>query len=347
MTETDHSSRAGWPFRGVCLGVPRQADLDVFQRLIAEVLPRHSCNALVLLIRYQYAFQSHPQVSDGEPLTRAQAAGLTRLCQEHGIRLIPKMNLLGHQSGRERGSELGLLRAYPAFDETPDLPAVRYCRSLCPRHPQALGVVADLIDELMDAFQADAIHVGLDEVFEIGHCPRCQGTPNAALFSEWVHALHDHVVGRRQARMFMWGDRLLDAETTGYGEWEASANHTWEGIADVPRDIVICDWHYEVRDAYPSIPFFVEQGFDLIACPWKDLPATEALLRYAAAHGQTARTRSDRERVLGVLQTSWCDAGAVARYLCGLDPAIAGTPRLAGDSFQRAMAYGWRVVSDE
>ncbi|MBN1139404.1 MAG: family 20 glycosylhydrolase, partial [Anaerolineae bacterium] len=306
--------------------------LDIFKRLIAEVLPRYRCNTLVLLVRYRYQFTSHPQVSDEGALTPAQASEIAALCRQNGIRIVPKMNLLGHQSGPKRGSELGLLRAYPEFDETPNLPEVRYCRSLCPRHPQVQGVVFDLIDELLDAFQADAIHVGLDEVFEIGHCPRCKGTPNAELFADWVNALHGHIVGKRQAQMLMWGDRLLDAERTRYGEWEASANHTWKSIARTPKDILICDWHYEEReDGYPSIPYFADHGFRLVVCPWKNLKAVRLLLDDVAAQ------RSDK--LLGVLSTSWCDSGAVARYLCDADSSVEETPRLVGESFKLAMTY--------
>jgi hypothetical protein len=315
----------------VCLGVPKQKDVEIFKRLIAEVLPSYKCNTLVLLTRYQYQFESHSQVADREPLTPAQAAEIATLCRENNIRIIPKMNLLGHQSGRGKGSELGLLRAYPEFDETPDLPEVRYCRSLCPRHPQVKEVVFDLADELIDAFEADAIHVGLDEVFEIGKCPRCKGTPNAELFAEWVNALHSHLVDEKKVEMLMWGDRLLDSDSTGYGEWEASANDTWTMIDSIPKDIIMCDWHYGERDSYLSIPFFASKGLRLVVCPWRDLKATEALLRYASDN----RT----EEFLGVLQTSWCDSGMVARYLCNVGDEIEDTPKLVGDSFKLAMTF--------
>jgi hypothetical protein len=197
------------------------------------------------------------------------------------------------------------------------------------------AVLFDLIDELLNTFQADAIHVGLDEVFEIGHCPRCKGTPNAELFADWVNALHGHIVGKRQAEMLIWGDRLLDAEVTRYGEWEASANHTWEAIDRIPRDILICDWHYEKRDdGYPSIPFFADQGFRLVVCPWRNPKATELLLDDAAAQ------RS--ENLLGVLATSWCDSGAVARYLCDGDTSVEETPRQVGEAFKQAMTFAQR-----
>jgi len=318
-----------WSVRGLCLGVPQPNDLDTLETLIADVLPSYGCNTLVLLIRYRYQFERYPTVADQPALTSTQAARLTQLCREHGIRLIPKMNLFGHQSERTRGSELGLLRAFPEFDETPDLEAVRYCRSLCPRHPQVSKVVFALIDELIDAFEADAIHVGLDEVFEIGRCPRCRGIANARLFADWVNALHGHIVGKRGIEMWMWGDRLLDAEGTGYGEWEASANQTWPAVDAIPHDIVICDWHYEEREnGYPSLSWFTEKGFRVLACPWRNTRAADLFLNNAVA--------LNTDKMLGVLSTSWCDPGALARYLCG-DESVEGTPRQVGEVFKLAM----------
>lgn len=324
------SKGAIWPFRGFCLNVPRQQDIEVFKRLISEVLPAYNCNTLVLLIRYNYRFKSHPDVSEREPLTSSQAAEIAALCRQNNIRIIPKMNLLGHQSGKEKGTELGLLRTHPEFDETPDQPTVRYCRSLCPRHPEVKDIVFDLADELVGAFDTDAIHVGLDEVFEIGKCPRCKDTHNAELFAEWVNSLHSHFADKK-IEMLMWGDRLLDSNTTGYGEWEASANNTWEMIDKIPRDIIICDWHYGARDEYPSIPFFTGKGFRLVSCPWRELNATEALLKYASG------IKSDN--FWGVLQTSWCDSGMVARYLCEEDEKVNDIPKLVGNSFKLAMTF--------
>ena len=324
MTKSD-----SWPFKGICLGVPKQKDVDVFKRLVAEVLPAHGCNALVLLIHYRFEFESHPDVVDKEALTRGQAGELAELCRENGIRIIPKMNLMGHQSAKGGEPKEGLLRAHPELDETPDATGLEYCRSLCPRHPEVKGIVFDLADELLDAFGADALHVGLDEVFEMGLCPRCKGTPNSELFAEWVGALHGHLVGEKKAEMLMWGDRLLDGEATGYGKWEGSANDTAAAIDAVPNDIIICDWHYGEREDYPSVRIFTERGFRTLVCPWRKMEATRALLNVAAEH----RT----ENLLGVLATSWCDSGAVARYLVEGDTEVAEVAKLVGESFKRAM----------
>ena len=95
-----------------------------------------------------------------------------------GIRLIPQFNCLGHQSWSK--TTLPLLTKYPEFDETPgQFPGNTniYCRSWCPQHPEVNQLVFALVDELVDAFEADAFHVGMDEVFLIAseHCSRCKG----------------------------------------------------------------------------------------------------------------------------------------------------------------------------
>ncbi len=304
------------PFRGICLNSPKPEDLPWHHRMIEEVLPKHRCNTVVLLIRYQYRFQSHPEVADGSALTLAQVRELVKACRANGLRLIPKMNLLGHQSEKGRGSEQALLRAHPEFDETPELEQLSYARSLCPRHPKVGALIRDLIDELLEAFEADALHVGLDEVFEIGRCPRCRDEKNHVLFGEWTNQLHDRISGRRKAEMFMWGDRLLDRHAMPYDDYETSANDTWQAIENLPRDIVICDWHYNLHPSYPSIDWFIKRGHRVIACPWVDQKSAQAFLQHAR---QAELEKTGKGALLGVMQTSWCDSAMLARHLLNAD----------------------------
>jgi hypothetical protein len=67
---------------------------------------------------------------------------------------------------------------------------------------------------------------------------------------------HGHLAGETKLTMLMWGDRLLDDREMGYGEWEASRNGTAAAVDRIPKDVVICDWHYEAREHYPSVAFF-------------------------------------------------------------------------------------------
>ncbi len=172
-------------WRGVHLGLNN--DEQVGQLL--QTLPRFKelgVNVLIVEVNYSFQFQSHPELCAEPGISAARAHELAQAARAQGIRLIPQLNCLGHQSWASHTAPL--LTKYPAFDETPgQFPDNKgiYCRSWCPQNPDVNRVVFALIDELIDAFEADAFHVGMDEVFLIGseYCPRCHGADPAKLFA--------------------------------------------------------------------------------------------------------------------------------------------------------------------
>ncbi|MBN2584958.1 MAG: family 20 glycosylhydrolase [Planctomycetes bacterium] len=319
-----NTARYARPWRGVHVMVGNAA---AARALEAEVprLAAVGINAIVAEVNYGFDYQSHPELRRGDPITREQARSLAATCRAHGVRLIPQFQCLGHQSWKK--STGPLLTKHPEFDETPgQFPDNKdiYCRSWCPLHPQVNALVFDLFDELIDAFEADALHVGMDEVFLIGseHCPRCRGRDPAELFARAVNDYHAHLVGKRKVEMMMWGDRLLDAAATGYGKWSASANGTHAAIDAVPKDIILCDWHYDKRDDYPSIRIIQEKGFRVWPSGWKDVEATEALIDCAR--------RNDTGGIVGHLCTTW---GAVkTKDLADWPPVRAAMAQLGGTS---------------
>lgn len=270
---------------------------------LQEALPKLAAagvNVIIVEVNYNFDFKSHPELRAEGFVTKARAQELAQAARERGIRLIPQFNCLGHQSWSKK--TFPLLLKYPDMDETPGHFSENkdiYCRSWCPRHPKVNKIVFALIDELADAFQADAFHVGMDEVFLIGsaYCPRCRGADAGELFAKAVKDLHKHIVGKRKLEMLMWGDRLLDAKTLGYSEWEASKNETDSAVDLIPKDIVICDWHYGKRDTYPSVPFLMEKGFRVWPSGWQPLEGTRAFSDFARAQ--------KNPRLVGYLCTTW------------------------------------------
>ncbi len=304
------TTKSAVPWFGIHLIVGNNAQMDA---LAGEVptLAGLGINTLMTEINYSYAYVSHPELRAENPITEDRVRALVKVCRAHGVRLIPQFQCLGHQSWSK--TTFPLLIQYPQFDETPgQFPDNEniYCRSWCPQHPEVNPIIFDLFDELIDVFEADALHVGMDEVFLIAseHCPRCKGHDPARLFAQAVNDYHAHLVGKRSVEMLMWGDRLLDAETTGYGEWEAAANGTYPAIDMIPTDIIICDWHYELCDGYPSIPLFLEKGFRVVPGGWRNVESTERLIDYAQQYRG--------ERMLGHLCTVWGAAqpGALADF---------------------------------
>jgi len=239
---------------------------------------------------------------------------LVTVCGKHGIRIVPQINLLGHQSWA--GGIGNLLKEYPEFDETPSVLMPEkyewpnedglYCKSYCPLHPGVHKIVFELVDELLDVFEASDFHAGLDEVFYIGEeeCPRCSGHDPAVLFADEVWRIRNHLAAENR-KLLIWGDRLLDGKVTGLGMWEASMNNTHRAIDMVPKDIFICDWHYERPDK--TAVLFAMKGLMVATCPWQkpDVARIQVQDMIAFREGSTPEMRKYFQ---GIILTSWSSA---------------------------------------
>ena len=300
-----------WALHGFHMRFSDHDDVENLKRVITDALVPLGVNVLILECNTGFQFRSHPEVSGGT-LTREDARELSALCRRYGIRLIPLLECLGHQGWG--GARNSLLRAYPQFDETPHVPENAkwpdfYCPSWCPSHPDINSIVFDLMDELIDAFEADALHVGMDEVFAIAddQCPRCAGQNKAELFAKAANEYYEHLVVRRNVQMLMWADRLIDAKGMGYTQWDGDVYGIWPAIDLIPKDIILCDWHYDTLDAYPSVGYLLDKGFTVWPSCW-NIP--EASLDFFEQSVKQAEERGARSRMPGMLVTGWNATGA-------------------------------------
>jgi hypothetical protein len=196
LAQTSPNPTPSVPIRGLHLSAPAPDEIGPFCEFVRSALPAERVNTLVLEIDYNYKFKKHPEVSDPGALSETDVKQIVAAARDAHIRLIPQINLLGHQSWAANTE--GLLRSHPEFDETrgkyPNNKGI-YCRSYCPLHPKLHGLLFDLIDEVADAFECDAFHCGMDEVFILADkdCPRCHGKDPAKLFAGEVKTLHDHL----------------------------------------------------------------------------------------------------------------------------------------------------------
>lgn len=291
-------SQANPHWRGVHLWL----DNETSARELVQTLPALAAagaNVVLVEVNYSYEFTGHPELRNRDYVTRATAHELARTARACGIRLIPEFNCLGHQSFG--GHRAPLLRVHPDFNETPDRhlhdPGM-YCFSWCPRAPGLPEIIFSLIDDLADGFEADAFHVGMDEVYLLGEadCPRCHGADPAELFALEVNRLHDHLQ-HRHLTMLMWADRVEGAKYQGVSQYDNAHNDLSAAIEKIPRDIILCDWHYEGRRHYPSLGYLTGKGFRVLACGFTPEKA-------AAAFSDDAR-RQNNPLILGYVATTW------------------------------------------
>lgn len=328
------------PIRGFCIAAPRPDKLGDFIKFVDEELAPRLVNTLILRVDYNYQYASHPELRDSIALTKEDVQELVDVCRKHNIKIIPQVNLLGHQSWA--GTIGSLLRNYPQFDETPHVgmpadyqwpnPDGLYCKSYCPLHPDVHKVVFDVVDEICDAFQTDAFHAGMDEVFYIGDdkCPRCSGRDKAELFAGEVRAIRDHLA-QKNRKLWIWGDRLLDGRTTGLGMWEASMNNTHRAIDLIPKDVVICDWHYERPDKTPVL--FAMKGLQVVTCPWKNAESATIQLSDMLDFRQSA-TPATKENYQGMIQTVWTSPENFMEEYYGRQKDENGGDKTSGNCFR-------------
>ena len=276
------------------------------KNLIKELpdLQKRGINTLFLQIGYNYQWKSDPKLYNKYVLSETVAREIAAECRRLSIDLIPEINCLGHQSWKNE--TFAMLKAYPELDETPGLyPGNKgiYCRSLCSSNEKVYTILFGLIDEITEVFSVKKIHVGLDEVFLIGEdaCRLCCGKDKAELFAGAVNRLYDHCVKKRGLTMYMWGDRLIDSEDeeSGYkGEYESSCNGTAPAVDLIPKDIIICDWHYDELERYGSIPYFLNKGFRVLPTSFKGIKAVNALIDYSLLY-------KTNPNMLGHMYTAW------------------------------------------
>ena len=299
------------PVIGLCIDAPGPDRLDRFLSFMENELAPGGINTLVLMVNYGYEYESYPNIRQEHSLSKSDVKRIVSIARKHNIRLIPQVNLMGHQSWH--GTPKGLLREYPEFDENPSVKYPEkyewpnedgfYCKSYCPLHPGVHKVVFALVDEIMEVFEADAFHAGLDEVFYIGEdeCPRCGGKDRSELFAGEVNLVRNHLAEKGH-ELWIWGDRLIDGKTTGLGLWEASENDTHRAIDMISKDVVICDWHYERAD--PTAALFALKGFRVITCPYRHPEVTRAQLEMFDSFRNNSVDRV-KDRYFGFMQTVW------------------------------------------
>jgi len=308
-------------WRGVSDDVSRgqmSTPADFFE--IVHRLASYKMNLYQLYIEDAFAFRSAPEIGRGR--ARLSARELTAIVEEgarYHVVVMPIFETLGHQErllsipAYRRHAELseptrqGLgaiafnLRAWwdrcmASFaNDPPDPP--RLPTTFSAVSPESRAFVLGLVDEIAAAAPGRFFHIGGDETGEIG-----EGTSRAAVdrlgagrvHGQYCAAVIDHLRAQDGRRAMLYGDMIL--------------SHP-DALAEIPRDAIIVDWHYDPDEQHPGIRALHDAGFrDVIVSPglWNwDTIHPDYRRAFANILGMSAEGK--REGALGCVVASWGD----------------------------------------
>ncbi|MDE3084737.1 MAG: family 20 glycosylhydrolase, partial [Verrucomicrobiota bacterium] len=285
-------------------------------------LPRYAdwgYEELYLHIEDAVEFPSLPGVARPDAYSQTQFAKLIEAATRVGIRVVPIINLLGHTQYLIK--EPGLRDLNELRDEN-DRPLEH--GQICPLHPRTLEVAETLLRDMAPFCTAGLVHVGLDESFHIGKCPRCRAeiarAGLAAHFAGYIERLHA-VTRQLGLRMGMWADMFY---------------YLPEAVARLPGDAIAYEWYYYPFRRRPRVELFnfaeadlaslfKKRGVEFYGCPmngafrWEPMPAFRERMENILSWWHYGR----RCGANGFLVTSWEPSRLAIELTTAIDAAAA------------------------
>lgn len=225
-------------FRAMKVYIPAADQIPYFKEFL-DMCMYYGYNTLVLEIGGAMEYKSHPEVNEGwveycqifqeyqgksidvqnsmpwhknsihwengggSFLTQVQLKEIADHCRERGIKIIPEVPSLSHCDY--------LLTRHHELAENPEDPLAD---TYCPSNPGSYALLFDLLDEIVELFQPEIVHIGHDEWYTFGLCDQCKGKDPAQLYADDIKKIMDYLKNKGVDTM-IWGEKLLNAVIQG------------------------------------------------------------------------------------------------------------------------------------
>ncbi|MEN8256162.1 MAG: family 20 glycosylhydrolase, partial [Verrucomicrobiota bacterium] len=320
------------PHRGVQFQFPQghaEYRPALMKHFVSEVA-RWKINAIYLYLESYFDFPSLPNTAGPGAMTAKDAAELDALCKSYNIMLIPQLNLMGHSGEIFALQKYAHMAEYPADKDPRTLRAGVFCQS----SPDARKLAETMLQDMMDCFSSEVIHVGGDEVGLIGKCPACQkahkGKTAFEIYSGYYSHLRDVAV-RNGRKVGLWHDMVL------HHCFPVETEAQQQALDNLKEGVVIYDWHYQ-SGSIETLDFFVKQGFETIASSSTNLCYCSSMWPAQAENQRLLFADAAKAKASGGMTTAWLNS-------CGLHEAHFNYLFATGAAFLWSGAEGDDFVS--
>ncbi|MHA1680765.1 MAG: family 20 glycosylhydrolase [Promethearchaeota archaeon] len=228
---------------------------------------------------------------------------LVKYCEELGMESIPLVQTYGHLEFVLKHDRWAHLKENPGAFE------VESTMDICALHPETLPLLEKMIDDMVKFHpNSTYLHVGGDEVYTIGTCPRCRkyaeehGEGDLAKGKGILYVTHMNkiinMVKSRGKIPMIWHDYLLKYPSN---------------LDNLDKDVIIVYWRYGedlLNENYTEeIDFFKRKGFKVLAANALRSTFQAGIpyysVRFKNIHDLNRALVHEPSNIVGILATDW------------------------------------------
>ena len=279
-------------FIGAQLDLARQLETVDYVKSFVDFISAHGYNTLVLYMEGRIRTRSFPFMGKGESYSLDEAREIVDYADKKKIEVVPVVAALGHAKQFLKHPELEQLAELRGGIEG------RFSRfnkqMFCPSKKETLEFLEAYLTEVSALFPSKYFHAGFDESWDMGLCELCKARlereTQADIFASHMTACHRIISGKLRKKMMVWDDM--------FGFYPSA-------LEKIPKDIILCPWHYEKLVEKPSwgclgvrtdkLALYDKLGFKYVFSPVaRSFRNVETFSAYAMAR-----------QPIGALLTSW------------------------------------------
>lgn len=252
----------------------------------------------------------------------SEIAEIRRLAQESNLEIIPLVQTFGHMEFILKHESFKYLREVQPFPQ-----------AICPSNNQTYPLIQEMIDQVLTLHpNSKHIHIGCDEVYNIGECPRCQerlekflwNTEN--LFLNHAITITQYVKTRHNVQPIMWDDMFRQIPedlilSSNIGKYTDIL--VWKYGSNVGQDLTASIWQ-KYANCFTGI--WIASAFKGATLPNSFATPIDARLENHKSWMQVVTEQYYRINFRGIFLTGWQRYDHFA-VLCELLPS--GLPSLA------------------
>ena len=312
-------------YRAIQIDVKHHLDhMRVYYEMI-DKLARYKINAIIFEFEDKLRYKRQPLIGAPQAISIDEMAALTEYARDRHIEISPLVQGLGHATFILKHEHYAHLR---------ELSYNRW--AFCPLDEGTYDVLFDMYLDAMEATPGSKyLHIGGDEIGNIGICPRCKPTADKEgvlhLNLYWLNRVSDFIIANGRTPIF-WDDMFLKEagvlNTTRDNKmtldmvdelWREAEKKFAKTISNFPKECIYMRWNYTAARQpgnIRAIDWYKNNGLEVwvstaaqsgpaVLFPFDDrdkgvdsrgLPAIQSFIQLAA-----------EKEINGMLCTAWDD----------------------------------------